>query len=248
MKLGRALVLSLLVLGVPDAARAQQICSAAVSAKPTFCKNPADCTGTNPVAIKNADPFTITLDVANTSTFSANPPSNPPAGKLVSGQTVKIYYSCGNSSCSAGSERAGWFTYNSATITGPAVGKASFSDDGNGYSGTLTITSDISFAQGDTSTSSLVTIFLTANNPPNMPVPTPTPLPSTSIFYSRAVTSASAFEITDGACLSGVTGGGQSSTCPFRGTPKAGAGREGETGSHVVRHSHPEGDGHGAKL
>ena len=179
---------------------AAQICSAAIDSKPVLCKIPADCPGTDLTKIQPGDPVTITGQFTNTSTYASNPPPNPPAGKLQAGSIIKIWYSCTNSSCTSGTERANWLVYGSSALLGPAIGNATFTDDGNGYSGTLTILNDILAPEGDKTPTDLVKIDLTAGTRP--PVPN-----SATIFYSRIETGVSDFLITSGGCLSGITGG-----------------------------------------
>ncbi|MFM8413028.1 MAG: hypothetical protein ACKOCT_22465, partial [Alphaproteobacteria bacterium] len=183
--LSRLAVLStaavLAVVGSMSREASAQICSAAIDSKPVFCKVPADCTGTNLSAINPGDPVTITGQFTNTSTYATNPPPNPPAGTLKAGSTITIWYACSNSACTAGSEKADWLVYGSSTLLGPAVGNATFTDDGNGYSGTLTILNDILAPEGDSTATDLVRIDLTAGTRP--------PVPDTAtIFYSRIET------------------------------------------------------------
>ena len=219
------------VLAAPRDASAQ-VCSAAVDTRPALCAVPADCPGTDLADLQPGDPVTITAQVTNQSTYFSNPPANPPAGELLPGSTVKVYYACTTSGCTTG--LPDYLGFQSATLLGPAVGNATFADDGNGYSGTLTINNPIAFAEGDTAAAELVQVNLTAGS---RPVPVPYGFQQ---FYSAAGTLTSgakicsddgtscttsadctspatcdlaggAFEITSAGCFSGITGDGSGS-------------------------------------
>lgn len=204
----------LLVAAAP--ARAIDNCTAEASVDVHYCDddtdlNPAFTPTCNPLDIQDGDTVTITVEVLNTSSFNRMPadPTDPPSAELQVGQTVSVHYSCTASTCGAGQVLANWFVFNSVEWLAPGV---SFSDDGNGQTGTITIIAPgVSFPRSDTMTHKLVRLKLTAASPPATPGAT---------VFARAEGSPALLLITDDAaptppdtyqCLPGLTGTGEGS-------------------------------------
>lgn len=195
---------------------AAQVCTAALDVDIHYCLIPADCPGVNTLDLKDGDKVTLTVEVTNDSQYQNPGPIDPPAGHLQgptavppSNQAIfKVFYACSASTCFAGQELANWFTFNSVDILQP--GFVSYADDGNGFSGTITVTNDLAYAAHVVNNGKfLVKIHLTANQPPG-----------TGQVFARANGSPAAFLITDPLCLPGLTGTGQGSTAAVFGGPQ----------------------------
>ena len=189
------------------AAHGQGACTAALDVDIHYCRdNSPPC---DPLAFTDGMAVEITVEVTNNSEFQpANPPADPPAGQLQMGSTFKVYYSCTASTCDPGEDLPLWFSFDGIKSALPGV---SFVDDGNGYSGTLSITAPVLYASGDKNGKDLVVLNMTANVPPAVP---------NAIVFARAGqptapgndTSDTALLVTDAGCVPGLTGGGQGST------------------------------------
>lgn len=205
--LGSIVVLAAVFLVDVSTARGQA-CTAALDVDIHYCRDnsPVPC---DPLAFTDGMPVELTVEVTNNSEFQpANPALDPPAGQLQTGATFKVYYSCSASPCNAGEGLADWFQFDGIKTALPGV---SFVDDGNGYSGTITLTAPIPYAQGDAAGKDLLVLNMTAKAPPAIPgnlvfarAGQPTPPGNDSSDVS--------FLVTDPGCFAGLTGGGQGST------------------------------------
>lgn len=189
----------------PGAVEAQPVsCSAALNTTPVFCDG-GDPPACDPLAFTNQMPVKLSVSVENDSLFGSGSGTNPPAANLRAGRTIKVLYSCSTASCLPAERLSGFFSYLGHT----SGSGSSFSDDGNGVSGTITITDDsIGWLQGDQSLRQLVSIDLVANQPPGA-----------GMLFARAGFTAedqsdSILLITDPGCIDAgvITGGGQGST------------------------------------
>lgn len=221
-----ALATSLSVLsGATPAAAQATACTAAMDHDVHYCNDDTDLDPSfaptcDPLALRWGEPgtpgdvVTITVEVRNDSEFQgAVAPVGPPAGELAAGTLLKVFYACSEPTCLDGEEHPDWLALQSIAYVHP---DASFSDDGNGYSGTLSVDRDILFARGDTATLKLARIELAAGERhPSGPVD------PNAIIFARAGQpgepsfddSANAIEVMDGECpISGPLGGGQGTT------------------------------------
>ena len=188
----------------PEAAAQVLQCSAALDVDLHYCLDDTDIgfpgQSCNPLDMMDGDTVTITVEVTNDSQHNQNPPPDPPAGQLQVGQTFKVFYACSASTCNAGQELPGWFTFVAVDFAEPGV---SFADDGNGFSGTITITAPVLYLEGDATPRKILRIRTTANMPPAI---------ENSTVFARAEGSQAALLVTDNHCLAGLTGTGEGST------------------------------------
>ncbi len=189
-------------------ADAQQNCTAALDIDVHYCKGgPPGC---DPLEFTDNMDVQISVEVTNDSEYAVPPaPGNPPSGILLNGATIKVYYACSVATCFAGEERPGVFDFVSVDSSLPEV---SFVDDGNGYSGTITMIADLAYAAGQPNPAKeLVRLNVIAKQPPALP---------DEIVFARAGQpgppafddSSNAMLVTDPLCLQGALGGGQGST------------------------------------
>lgn len=208
----------------PTRANAQpnnQSCSAALDVDVHYCKNPTppppfEPAACDPSAFTDGMPVDISVEITNQSTFVAPfPPGDPPAGEILAGTQMKIFYSCNAATCAAGTELPGRFGFNGIKFI---IAGAVFVDDGNGYSGTLTFGAPVPYTRGDTTALEVLRLDMTARvDPPSAP---PAGLPGEQIFARAGQPGAPAFDdssnlflITDlPECLPGLLGGGQGTT------------------------------------
>lgn len=208
----------LMFLPTSDAGAQQLACSAALDVDVHYCLDegpgfPPTC---NPIDIKDGDTVTLTVEVTNDSQHNAGPPpADPPAGRLQVGQQFKVFYACSASTCTAAERLPGWFSFVAVDYVEPGL---SFSDDGNGYSGTLSVTAPVVYAEGDGTPRHVLRIRTLAHMPPAVP---------NSIVFARSEGSPAMLLVTDSHCLPGLTGTGEGSTAGKFGGEKSVCGNNG---------------------
>ena len=205
---GALVVAGMIALPAPQAA-AQLACSAALDVDVHYCfdESPAFPPTCDPLDMKDGDTVTLTVEVTNDSQHNAGPPpADPPEGRLQVGQTFTVFYACNASTCAAGQRLPGWFSFVGVDYIEPGL---SFSDDGNGYSGTITVTAPVVYAEGVDLPRRVLRIRTTAHMPPAT---------NGSIVYARAEGTPAALLVTDSHCLPGLTGTGEGSTAGKFGT------------------------------
>lgn len=212
----------------PSAAAQVTACTAAMDHDVHYCNDdteldPSFSPTCDPLGIRwgdagaDGDVVTLTVEARNNSEFQggmgATLPVSPPAAELVEGTEITVLYACREATCADGTELPGWLVFESIAYAHPDV---RFSDDGNGFSGTLTIDDDIPFAQGDPSSVKLVRLNLRAGE--RLPAG---PVNPDSILYARSGQpstgsmdgSANALSVMDPECpISDLLGGGQGTT------------------------------------
>lgn len=187
----------------PDAGAQQLACSAALDVDVHYCLDdgpgfPATC---DPIDIKDGDTVTLTVEVTNDSQHNSGPPpADPPAGRLQVGQDFTVFYACSASTCTAAERLPGWFSFVAVDFVEPGL---AFSDDGNGYSGTLTVTAPVLYVEGDAMPRRVLRIRTLAHMPPAI---------QNSIVFARSEGTPAALLVTDSHCLPGLTGTGEGST------------------------------------
>ena len=195
--------------------QAQMACTAALDNDVHYCNDDQDVCGPgcaptcDPLNIMPPDIVTVTVEITNESEFQGGMLMSPPEGVLLAGSQIKVYYACSSSTCFAGQELPLWLNFVSVEYSHPDV---TFVDDGNGYSGTLTIDNDITYNRSFTDAVKLVRVQTTVGTFP--PV-----IEGSQIFARSGQPGAPAFDdssnvflVTDTECLSGLLGGGQGST------------------------------------
>lgn len=205
------------MLGMPSPADAQpsnQSCSAALDVDVHYCKNPAApppfTPGCDPGAFTDGMPVEISVEITNQSTFVVPfPPGDPPAGDIQPGTSMKVFYSCSAATCAAGTELMNRFAFIGIDSI---IAGATFVDDGNGYSGTLSFNAPIAFPRNGTTAVEVLRLNMTAQVPDGVP--------GEQVFARAGQPGAPSFDdssnlflITDvPACLPGLLGGGQGTT------------------------------------
>lgn len=199
-------------------AAAQLACTAALDVDVHYCldESPAFPQTCNPFDITDGNSVTLTVEVTNDSQHNSGPPpADPPAGRLQVGQKFTVFYACNASTCGAGERLPGWFDFVAVDYIEPGL---SFSDDGNGFSGTLTVTAPVIYAEGQAGARRVLRIRTTAQMPPAS---------EGSIVFARAEGTPAAFLVTDSHCLAGLTGTGAGSTAAQFGTVPPSCGNTG---------------------
>lgn len=202
----------------PEAEAQQLACSAALDVDVHYCLDdgpgfPPSC---DPIDIQDGDTVTLTVEVANDSQHNSGPPpADPPAGRLQVGQQFKVFYACSASTCSAAERLPGWFSFVAVDFVEPGL---SFTDDGNGSSGTVTVTAPVVYPEGDAVPRHVLRIRTLAHMPPAIP---------NSIVFARAEGTPAVLLVTDGHCLPGLTGTGEGSTAGKFGGEKSVCGNNG---------------------
>ena len=186
-------------------ASAQLSCTAALDVDVHYCLDDADIgfpgMSCDPITMEDGDTVTLPVEATNDSPHNAGPPpADPPAGQLQVGQTLNVYYACNASTCNVGERLPGWLSFVATDYAEPGL---SFSDDGNGYSGTLTVTAPVVYAEGSSAPRKVLRIRAIAHMPPAI---------ENSVVFARTDGSQAAFLVTDNHCLAGLTGTGQGST------------------------------------
>lgn len=184
-------------------AAAQLACTAALDVDVHYCldESPAFPQTCNPFDMQDGDTVTLTVEVTNDSQHNAGPPpADPPAGRLQVGQKFTVFYACNASTCNAGERLPGWFGFVGVDYIEPGL---TFTDDGNGFSGTLSVTAPVVYPEGVATPRKVLRIRTTANMPPAT---------QGSIVFARAEGTQAALLVTDNHCLPGLTGTGEGST------------------------------------
>ena len=182
-------------------------CSASANVTPVWCEG-GDPAGCAPAAMTNGMATKLFVNIANDGQYNG-PLTDPPSAVSI-GFTMRVVYSCTDSTCAT--VNSGWFTYTNSTC---AAG-CTFANDASGDFGTITCPASVfTFSAGDTAAQNVCTIELTANAPPG-----------SSIFSTRAGvpaedTSDQILQLQENTnCIANVTGGGQGSTAAaFASTP-----------------------------
>lgn len=223
-----AIVSAAILANATDVHAQVTACTAAMDHDIHYCNDDTDIDPTfsptcAPLGIQWAeggvpgDVVTVTVEIRNDGEFQgvASPqlPASPPGAELVAGTTIAVFYACSDPTCEGGQELPDWLVFESVAYAHPDV---TFADDGNGYSGTLTILNDIPFPQGDPAPQKLVRINLKAGE--RLP---DGPVHPNAILYARSGqpgvapfdASANALKVMDPDCpLAGPLGGGQGTT------------------------------------
>lgn len=216
------------MLGAASVADAQvTACTAAMDHDVHYCNDDRDLDPSfgptcDPLGIRWADAgamgdiVTLTVEVRNDGEFQGGStvlPPSPPEAELVAGTEISVFYACREATCDPGQELPGWLEFESVAYAHPDV---SFADDGNGFSGTLTIEDDIPFARSDTSSVKLARIQLRAGE--RLPSG---PVNPDAVLFARSGQpgvgpmdgSANAISVMDAECpISNLLGGGQGTT------------------------------------
>ncbi len=199
-----ATALALLVAApAPEAAAQQLSCTAALDVDVHYCldESPAFPQTCDPLNMQDGDTVSITVEVTNDSSHNVPPPPpDPPSGRLQVGQSFKVFYACSASTCSPGQELPGWFGFVAVDYVEPGM---SFSDDGNGFSGTLTVTAPVVYPEADAMGRHVLRIRTIAHMPPAI---------ENSTVFARSEGTPAALLVTDNHCLAGLTGTGEGST------------------------------------
>lgn len=206
-----AFIIGALASNVRSAHAMPDECTAAADVDIHYCDddtdlNPAYVPTCDSMAMVDGDTVTVTVEVANNSHFNRGVGDpDPPAAKLQVGETLQVHYACTGSSCAT--PLANWFTFDSVVYVAPGV---SFTDDGNGTTGTITIVAPgVDYPRGLAASIKLARVSLTAHKPPG-----------TGVVFARSEGSPSALLVTDTTvvpppgyfCLPGLTGTGEGST------------------------------------
>lgn len=199
-------------------AAAQLACTAALDVDVHYCldESPGFPQTCNPFDIMDGNTVSLTVEVTNDAQHNAGPPpADPPSGRLQVGQKFTVFYSCNASTCAVGERLPGWFSFVAVDYIEPGL---SFSDDGNGYSGTLTVTAPVVYPEGDATPRKVLRIRTTANMPPAI---------EGSTVFARAEGTPAVFLVTDNHCLAGLTGTGEGSTAGLFGSTLPSCGNTG---------------------